>query len=508
MKISNDADNLQQQSQRYIQLLRRNVWRTAFWTLMLTLASIVIIAKLPDQYKATTTILVDPQQIPDRYVASTITADPAERLNTLTQQVLSETRLSAIIAEMDLYPELRHGPHEQVVEEMRKHLTVQVKQSSSQGLSSFTIAYQGDSPVLVAAVANRLAQSFIEWNLKTREERAEQTTQFLSAQLEEAKKALQEQEEKLRVFKMQHLGEMPDQLPANLQALSRLQAAQQANADHLNRLDQEKQLLIRLPEAAQEGAPAELSPRARLELEQRQLTNNVWDLKKKYTSSHPDVIAAEKRLQEVEAQLKALPRAALDPPKENSSTSVRLDLLEHERQRVLQDQQRIQAQTEKYQDKVDAVPRREQQLSELTRDYEISKDHYRSLLEKTLSAEMATELEHKQEGERFTIMDPARRPDHPFRPNRLALMSASLAGSFCLVAGILVFRDSISASLNNEKELKEILPASVVILGSIPQITTTADEKHRLRLGLAGVIFSLAACALVAIFLWKVQPIL
>ncbi|MGH9570695.1 MAG: hypothetical protein ACRD4F_13700, partial [Candidatus Angelobacter sp.] len=308
---------------------------------------------------------------------------------------------------------------------------------------------------------------------------------------------------------MQHLGEMPDQMAANLQALSRLQVSMQSHTDSLNRLEQERQLLIRLPEQSAAAPAAQLSKRAVLEQQQHQLSNDLWDLKKKYTDSHPDVVAAKARLKELQQQLQALPPETTETQaKENSSTAVRLDLLEHEKQHTIQEQRRIQAQFDAYQSKVDAVPLREQQLSDLTRDYEISKEHYQSLLEKTLSAEMATELEHKQEGERFTIMDPARPPDRPYRPNRPLLMAGSFAGSLFMVLALLVFKESLSGAVRSEHELQEILSPSVLILGSIPLIDTKSDRRQRLRLHLGAIAISMAACLAVVVILWKVHPIL
>src|SRR5262249_13205584 len=159
----------------YFGLLTSRAWTIGFITLAVTLGAIVYITFLPDQYRATTTILVDPQQIPDRYVASTVSSDPGERLTTLTQQVLSAARLGEIIDELNLYPEMKKSPREEVIENMRRHITLQVKQGSSQGLSSFTITYESGSAQMAAKVANQLAGSFIQWNLRNREKLAEDT---------------------------------------------------------------------------------------------------------------------------------------------------------------------------------------------------------------------------------------------------------------------------------------------------------------------------------------------
>jgi succinoglycan biosynthesis transport protein ExoP len=355
------AAYLPQQIREYTNLLRSRIWTIGLVTLAITLIAILVITFLPNRYRATTTILVDPQKIPDRYVASTVTADPAERLNTLTQQVLSASRLGEIIDTLNLYPEMKNRSRDEVIERMREHITLQVKQGPSQGLSSFTIAYESSSANLAATVANQLAVSFIDWNLRNRAQLVEDTTNFIASQLEEAKRNLQAQEQKLSEFKMQHAGQMPDQVPANLQTLSRLQTVLQTNSDALNRLEQEKQLLMRLPDPVP-TSPLQQTERQRTEVEVQQVKSQVWDLEKKYTDSHPDVVAAEQRLRQLQEQLKVLPP---DPPaiKDSTATAVRIDLITKEEQRLTRENQDIHVQIAVYQGRVDSVPLREQELS-------------------------------------------------------------------------------------------------------------------------------------------------
>ncbi|HEY6248410.1 MAG TPA: GNVR domain-containing protein [Candidatus Angelobacter sp.] len=506
MKNNAKEAYLPQQIREYAGLLQSKIWTIGVVTLVVTLIAIVAIAFLPDQYRTTTTILVDPQQIPDRYVTSTVASDPGERLNTITQQVLSTSRLGQIIDTLNLYPEMKNHSRDDVIENMRRHITLQVKQGSSQGLGSFTITYESSSATLAATVANQLAASFIDWNLRNRARLAADTTDFIASQLAEAKRNLQSQEQKLSEFKMQHIGQMPDQVPANLQTLGRLQAALQNNSDALNRLEQEKQLLARLPEPTT-TIPAQMTERQRLEVELSQVKSQLWDLKKKYTDSHPDVVATEVREQQIQEQLKGQPP---DPPatKNSSTAAVRIDLIEKEEQRLGRENHDIQAQIAVYQGRVDSVPLREQELSTLTRDYDISKEQYRSLLEKTYSAEMATDLERRQQGERFTILDPAKAPERPFKPNRLGLMYASLAGAFFFAIAVVIVQDNISGGIKAERELKSLLPDSVTLLGSIPTIEIASDRRHRVRLRILAVAVSLVSCLAVAVILWKVHPIL
>jgi succinoglycan biosynthesis transport protein ExoP len=496
----------------YWQILRRSKWLVVLATWALSLASIVVIAKLPDYYQAKTTILVDPQKIPERYVVPTVTQSPAERLNTLSQEVLSATRLQQIIDELQLYPDLRHSlSPEQLIDRMRQDLKVEVKEGSGQALSAFTITYTSRDRRVVAEVANRLAMTFIQRNLHSREQQANETTEFLAAQLEKAKKDLEEQESKLRAFRMSHPGEMPDQMQANMQALAGLQVALQANAEALNRLDEERILLTRVPDVAARAGdvPSPPSRRAQLEAEKQQLEHRLAELKERYSSDYPDVQNAMARLARVTQELERLPQPGTTTAvPEASAVAVRLQINNRETERLKKEQAHIKSQIAMYQAKVDAMPLREQQVADLVRNYETSKRLYDSLLEKASSAEMAADLEQKQQAEHFSILDPARTPAEPFKPKRLRLMVAAVVASFLGSIGLALAREQLDNTVRVERELREMAPAACSLLALIPRIDTPADRRRRVWVATLTVGIALLACLAVAGFLWKERPIL
>jgi polysaccharide biosynthesis transport protein len=484
-------------------------------TVCLTLLGFTVIFMLPNHYKATTTILVDPQKVPEQYVSPTVSSDPAQRLNTISDQVLSSTRLGQIIDELHLYPELRGLSREEVIEVMRKYVVVRVKQGSTAELSSFTIEYEGEHPQQVAQVANQLAASFIEWNVKNRKQLADDTTQFLASQLKSAKQNLETQEKKVSAFKMLHLGEMPEQQAANLQALSQLQAQFQANAEALSRLEMERTLLTRGLDPDAPGSPPKtaavpVTERARLEAERLQLKQQLIDLERRYTGAHPEMRDATARLQRVEEQLKTLPP---DPPpvpdaQENSPATVRLQLLDREAKRLTADQARITAQIGSYRSKVDAVPVREQQMAELDRNYSVSKEHYQSLLDKTFSAGMAADLERKQQAEHFTILDMAQVPERPFKPKRMLMLPGAFLAALALSIGLARLKDTMDSSLKVERELKAMLPGDVPLLASIPRVPDAVSRRRALWFAVMATLVTLIGCALEAGLFIKLHPIL
>jgi succinoglycan biosynthesis transport protein ExoP len=482
-----------------------------FATVMMTLAATVVIAVIPDVYRASTVILVDPQQVPEKYVTSTVTSDPNERLTTITQEVLSATRLQNIIDRMGLYPTLRSTmSREELIDYMRREVHIEVKQGSAQGLSAFTITYEGHNPEIVAKVTNELAASFINWNVAAREKQAEGTTDFLSSQLDAAKANLEEQESKLRDFKTRYLGEMPDQLQANMQNLSRIQVSLQANMDALARLDQERMLLQRTPDPEVKAPPPDSvsDERTRLQYEKRQLQNQLADLRKRYTEDYPDVAPLAARLARVDEQLKALPAPTGSVAKELSPSAVRLEIIAKEMKRLTDEQRALNRQASEYQAKIDAVPLREQQVAELSRNYENSKLHYNSLLDKQFSAEMAADLERKQKAERFTILDKARAPEKPFKPKRPMLMAAALFLSMCVSIGFVVVRETLDTSVRTQEDLRSLLPSSVPVLATIPYIKTQRQRHRRRRLALLMSAASVVTALVVAVLLWRIHPIL
>lgn len=495
-----------------ILIFKNTVRHYAGWILLATILFFVsgttFLLLLPDHYKASTTILVDPQKVPEKYVSPTVSSDPAQRLSTITQQVLSSSRLQQIIDQMNLYPELKGKmSREEIIEAMRQYITITVKQGSSAGLSAFTIEYEGQQPAQVANVANELAASFIGWNVKNREQQSQDTTEFLNAQLQSAKDGLEEQEKKVSAFKLQHLGEMPEQEAANLQALSQLQTQFQADADALNRLEVERTMLTHGADVGNTDggkAPVVLTARDQLREQQRTLQAQLLELRRKYTDAHPAVQDASSRLNRITEQLNALPP---DPPvvatvHDNSATALRLQVIDKESQRLSDEQKRITQQINSYRGKVDAVPIREQEMAELNRNYGVSKDHYQSLLDKAFSAKMAADLEQKQEAEHFTVLDPATVPEKPFKPQRRIVIPILLLAALMVSIGLAYLKDMVADSPRVERELRSVLPAGIPVLASIPRLTGTSERRKTIGFAAAAVTLFLLGCALnVAVFL-------
>lgn len=258
------------------------------------------------------------------------------------------------------------------------------------------------------------------------------------------------------------------------------------------------------------SASAPVTERQRLEAERRQLKDQLADLQRRYTDAHPEVRDAAGRLQRVEDQLKTLPPDPAVPVdnSENNAVTVRLQLLDREAKRLNDDQARITAQIRTYRSKVDAVPVREQEMAELDRNYSVSKEHYQSLLDKTFNAEMAADLEKRQQAEHFTMLDLAQVPEKPFKPKRKAMLPAAFLAALLLSVSLACVKDILDASVKSELELRAALPVNIPVLTSIPELPGSEDRRRAFRFAVVAVLVTVVGVALEAALYFKIHPIL
>jgi succinoglycan biosynthesis transport protein ExoP len=545
------ADQGQLSLEHYLRLIVHRKWLIITTFLMVSATTAAITYRMPNIFTSETLILVDPQRVPEAYVKSTVTGDIRNRLGTLSQQILSATRLQKIIDTLNLYPaERKTMAREDVITKMRADIGVSVVSDfgGSQDLQAFRISYNGREPQLVAQVANQLASLFIEENLKAREQQATGTTEFLSSQLAETRKTLEEQEAKLKDFKLKHIGEMPEQQAADLQIMGQLQAQLQAENDALARAQQQKSYL--------QSLMASTVPVVDLDEEQAATAANANNraaaaivpvpkppapsplvaerarlaalMERGYTDKHPDVLKLKRQIREDEekeaakeaaaaesaAVIAAAPAPAPAPPPRavprpepiNTTNPVvlsQLGALDEEIEKHKQEQQRLNKLVGNYQGKLESIPLREQQITELARDYEISKTHYSQLLEKQLSAETATQLEVRQKGEKFSVLDPAQPAERPTKPNRVLLNLAGSAGGLGLGFILALATELLGFSVTGAEQIIEV--TGLPVFEIIPIIETSADRRQRKkRLILAMVSgFVITVAASVAILIYR-----
>ncbi len=463
---------------------------------------------LPPRYVSTTLILVEQPTMPKDYVTPNVTDDLQQRMQSITQQILSRTRLLHIIDQYNLYASPHAQPSaDQKVEIMRRDIGIDLVRDREQ-ITAFNVSYSSRDPQVAQKVTSELTNLFINENLEVRQQQSEDTTQFLEGQLETARKALADQEEKIREFKGQHVGELPAQVGSNLQILAGMQSQLQTEEDALNTAKQQRVYLETLvnqyrslqgtPKSAG-GAPTTGLPAIDAELDK--LRAQLADLLSHYTDRHPDVRKVKQQIADTEktrdsllADLKAKASAPADPdsatttqdPSSMSDASSPMMQLQGQlqsnrveianRERAVAD---LKAKVIDYQARLNQEPVREQQLSDLTRGYEQSKANYDDLLKKKNESAMATSMELLQQGERFRIIDPPSLPAKPDFPNRLKFCGIGLGVGLAfglVVAGAFEMMDD---RIYDEKELQKLLP--IAVMSEIPTLTVGSDEQRERR---------------------------
>ena len=495
--------------QQYVDVIRR---RHMYFLIPFFLGWLVVWSVswvLPSRYKSGTLILVEQPSMPKDYVTPNVTDDLQARLQSITQQILSRTRLLHIIDELNLYADKRGRLNpDELVERMRKDIEIAlVFDEHHIAITSFNIYYSSHDPHLAQQVTGELANLFISENLERRQQKSEDTTKFLEQQLEAARQNLAEQEEKVRVYKDQHLGELPSQLASNLQILTGLQSQLQNEEDGLNADRQQNAYLQSMLEQSRalqrtpkngDGAPVGIPA---LDQQLDKLKAQLADLSSHYTDRHPDVRKVKDEIAKVErmraqalADLKT--SAATTSGNGNPPASTPDDLDSRDGAATIQLQGQLKAnqidiaskehtiadlksKMNEYQGRLNQEPVREQQFADLNRGYEQSKANYDDLLKKKNSSQMATSMELLQQGEHFQMIDPPSLPLKPDFPNRLKFCGIGLGIGIALGGALAGGTEFLDECLYNEKALKDLLPVSVI--SEIPPITSPDEARKQER---------------------------
>ena len=463
---------------------------------------------LPPRYQSTTLILVEQPTMPRDYVTPNVNDNLQERMQSITQQILSRTRLLHIIDQLSLYGDGRSQPSpDQKVDRMRKDIDIELVRDARNQITAFNVSYSSGDPRQAQQVTSELTNLFINENLEVRQQQSEDTTKFMESHLEAARRVLADQEDKIRQFKALHPGELPAQVGSNLQILAGLQSQLQSEEDSLNAAKQQRTYLETLVNQYRSlqgtsktagSAPVGL-PAVNEELEK--LRAQLADLSSHYTDRHPDVRKLKQQIAETEAtrdriiaDLKAKDSASADPNAANVTADVpevrdpsspmaqlqgqlqsnRVEIAS--RERAVTD---LKAKVVDYQGRLNQEPVREQQLADLTRGYEQSKANYDDLLKKKNESAMATSMELLQQGERFRIIDPPSLPVKPEFPNRLKFCGIGLGIGLAFGAVVVGASEAMDDRIYDEKELQELLP--IAVISEIPTIAAPSDERRERR---------------------------
>jgi len=491
--------------QDFIEIFARRKWLILYSIIVITFGAVVYCVLAPDRYMATTKLLIIPPAVSQSLVRSTMNYNVQERLEALREQVLSRARLLQVIEQIGLFREQKFSlTPEELAWRLEKNIEIHVPKQGN----TFTLSFVHEDPKVAMLTSSKLASFFVSENIRLREQESVETSQFLDEELRQTKRHLEEQEERIKEYKLQHLGELPQQMDANLSQLSRLQMQEKTASEAIMRAEDRRVLLESEIAKLQGNTQGVEDPVDALldawEKKQKQLQ----DLSTKYTESYPTVVQLRSEIKQLEERILAMENGGrlegdelpgtesfrnlpIRRKKRRSSDVGRLErqldslaleisTLEREKQATKKDILAIES-------KVARLPQREQELIALTRDYDNLQRSYDDLLKRKLQAGVTQNLEEKQKGERFQILDPAALPTKPFEPDRLKILGLAFLGSLALGIGGTLGREILDPTLRTSKEFKYFF--DLPILASIPIVQdeeSTRGKKARRSATLAG----------------------
>ena len=471
---------------------------------------------MPSTYQSEAMILLEQQKVPDQFVAPNVSDSLQDRVQSISQQILSRTRLQATIDRFHLYSRnnslnFLHKSRDPV-ELMRDDITIELVRAPGHPgeFTAFKMRYAAESPKVAQQVNNELTSLFVQENVEAQQQLSEDTTSFLKSQLADARTKMEEQEAKVAAFKSKHLGELPTQIESNVQILAGIQGQLQSTERALDAARQQKlymeSLLQQYQSRASQGGseiggvlgdPTGTTSDA-LDKEILTLHLRLQDLQTRYTESHPDVVALKVKIAEAEklktsggdeavgnskngnAANPAVP--ANEKPQRNSSPSMmqlqsQLKANQLEIENYQKQERDLESQASSYRSRLNMTPETEQELTDISRGYEESKSNYTSLLQKQMQSQLATNLEQRQKGEQFRILDPPSLPNKPSAPNHFKASLAGMALGIAVGLGIAALLEFTDVRVRKEKDLVGIVPVSVLV--GIPHLSTPSETRSR-----------------------------
>ena len=486
----------------YISIVSRRRWIIVPVVAVSIGIAVVLCVVLPKSFRSSTTVLVESQKIPESFVKSVIEGSVEGRLSSIQQVVMSRTLLSQTAHEFNL---IRTGmsPEEQegVLADMRKAIKVSTGVTgAARGRSSieaFSISFAHQDPITAMGVTKSLAAQFIEQNLKIREQIVEGASEFLEQELHLAKVRLEAQEQVISEFKTKYMGELPQQIEANLRSLDRLQMDVTSTRESIQSVTSrvtilEKQVSDAISSARTQAAEPASSNQGRggdpLIVRLAELERTLTTLSAEYRETYPDIAQTRQEIEAVKGQLAIKYGVTKDEVEHGSAKLIDPMLRDLMRQRdeakseleVLKERlRRLTEQVKQYEGRVERAPAREQELMILVRDYDNMQKNYQSLLEKQLNARVAENLEKRQQSEQFRILDPADLPTIPESPNRTLILLGGLVIGCGLGFGGAFALEMMSPAFRRSEDAETML--GLPVLASIPAFSSAFGGSESVR---------------------------
>jgi polysaccharide chain length determinant protein (PEP-CTERM system associated) len=501
----------------YLTVLWRRKWYFLATATLVGAGATAYAWRQPLVYRSETRILVEPPPVPDDIVRSTVRGNARDRINAIRSQVQSRSFMERLIEQYRLqgYGSDLEFSMERAVEAVRKNILINVVLEDT-----FTLSFAATDPQTARDITQRLADMLVQASSAARRSRAVAADRFVDEQLRKAESDLLAHEEKMRQFKMQHLGALPEQSAANVNALNGLATQLSAVENAIQRaVDQRKLLEFRRQEqkkldglarnllssmpAAAPAAP-EPKPVSALESQLAAKKAALAELRFKYTESHPDIVRLTKEVEELErkALLASAPAdhapgsgdtelTPLGPPERSGDTAaaagsrlgaqidatsevteaefrLQNESLGNEIAKLEREKEEVKQQMKVVQSRLNLTPTLEEELLAMSRAHSGLLGRFNDLRNKKYSTQMATVLETDRSSEFYRIIDPATLPETPLFPNRPQIVAIGIAAGFLLGIGAAMGREYLDPTLGSEEEAVTVL--QLPVLASVPEI--------------------------------------
>jgi len=456
------------------------------------LASIVLAAWLPNRYASSAIILVEPQAISERLIESGLQqSDLNKRLNIMTAQILSRPRLSRIIDDLSLYAdESEHMTREEIIEQMRSRIVVEpvLPELAVEGprnreveINTFRITFWSDSGRTAAGVANRLANDFIEQHIRERVQLSGDTSEFIQAELERLTTRIREVEAQIAQVKEQNAGSLPEDMSSSQTQLTRILDRRQSLRNELSLarsdaafFEQQAAVAFEEPRANDEN----LNPARRLD----SLEITLGSLRAKgFTDKHPDVLLTMQEIEEIKRLIDSEQSDDGEGPRNiaQQTASAQQSRAELRLQSAEEEIAFLAAQEEDYLDRLARTPRVAEQLAALQREWQYLSGKFQEFSDKRLQAGVAADVERRQKGEQFRVLESAVTPLAPASPNRLLIVAMGLVLGLALGGMIGLLVESADTSFHGARQLQGAL--RIPVLAAIPSIVLESDRMASRR---------------------------
>jgi len=465
--------------------------------IVFVIAAVVALA-LPSIYRSTATILIEEQEIPREYVMSMVTSYAEQRIQSSTQRIMSSSRLLEIMNRFNLYADLRERwTIEEIIDKMRKDIKFETISAEvvdrrtgrpTAATIAFSVSYEGKNPGIVQQVANVLSSLYLEENLRVRGEKTAGASKFIEDEMKEVQASLAKQDAKIAEYKQKHLNTLPELNQMNIQELERLERSLEQSEIQIRTLREResffKTQLASIP-------PDFANPDKDL---LKGLRVKLVSLKSRYSDQYPDVIKTKAEIAELEKKLSAPGTGPIGDKPDNPAyinLASQLSGVQSEIDSLRKQVFAFQKRRDEYRRRMQAAPGVEEGYRVLIGERNNLQVKYDDLMKKHMETKVASGMEKGQMGERFTLIDPARMPEKPVRPNIPAILLIGLFLGIGSGVGAASLREYSDQSVRSGEVLTKA--TGFPVLGSIPEILTPQDiaRMKKKRMILIGSILLL-----------------